>query len=153
MAKLPEQVRRLKAEAREFTDMHVIPRIDEIEKKGVLPSELVEELKHKKYFGIAVPEEYGGLGLGILGVVAVMEELSRGHSALPSLLNGNLNLGSKGLLLAGTPAQQEKYLHRIAAGECLTAFALTEPEAGSDAANICTTAVSDEDSFVINSWE
>lgn len=150
MAKLPEQIRRLKAEAREFTDMQVIPRIDEIEKKGVLPSELVEELKHKKYFGIVVPEEYGGLGLGILGVVAVMEELSRGHSAFPSLLNGNLNLGSKGLLLAGTPAQQEKYLHRIADGECRTAFALTEPEAGSDAANIHTTAVSDEDSFIIN---
>ncbi|MHC4066784.1 MAG: acyl-CoA dehydrogenase family protein [Planctomycetota bacterium] len=150
MTELPEQVGRLKAEAREFIDTHVIPRIGEIDEKCALPDELVEELKRGQYFGIVVPEEYGGLGLGILGVVAVMEELSRGHSALPSLLNGNLNLGSKGLLLAGTPAQREKYLHKIATGECRTSFALTEPEAGSDAASIRTTAVRDGDDFVIN---
>jgi acyl-CoA dehydrogenase len=101
-------------------------------------------------FGMVIPEEYGGLGLSMLGLTVVMEELSRANLCFRIMITTNNGIGSLGVLLAGTEEQKQTHLPLLASGDHIGCFCLTEPEAGSDAAGVRTTAVRDGDSYVLN---
>jgi acyl-CoA dehydrogenase len=111
---------------------------------------VIERLKALGYFGITIPQEYGGLGLGTFPYCLVLEEIAQTNGAYFALLSGNNGIGSRGVLFDGTEEQRQKYLPPMARGDCLAAFALTEPEAGSDAASIRTTADARGDGYVLN---
>jgi acyl-CoA dehydrogenase len=102
-------------------------------------------------FGLSIPEEYGGLGLTMEEEVAVAFELGHTSPAFRSVVGSNIGIGSQGLIMGGTAAQKQKYLPRMATGEIIASFALTEPDAGSDAASLRTTARrTDDGEWVLN---
>ncbi|MEP6994321.1 MAG: acyl-CoA dehydrogenase family protein, partial [Acidobacteriota bacterium] len=135
---------------RGFVKDHVDLRAIERERK--IPAEVVSGLAALGAFGMTIPEEYGGYGFSASSYCRVTEEIGRTDASLGILIGGHQSIGLKGLILYGTEEQKKKWLPRLAAGEMIAAFALTEPGAGSDAASIQTTAAYDEktDSFVLN---
>jgi alkylation response protein AidB-like acyl-CoA dehydrogenase len=135
MTELSEERRMIQDSARVFTRDRVRPAADRLDPvKGEIPRELMEEMAELGYFGILIPEEYGGLGLGAFEYCLVAEELARGWMSVASLIaRGNALIGS---LKAMTPEQKKVYLPRMAKGDFLGAFSLSEPDAGSDVANI-----------------
>jgi alkylation response protein AidB-like acyl-CoA dehydrogenase len=135
MTELTDERRMIQESARAFTRERVRPTADKLDPlKGEIPRELMEEMAELGYFGILIPEEYGGLGLGAFEYCLVAEELARGWMSVASLIaRGNALIGS---LKAMTPEQKKVYLPRMARGEFLGAFSLSEPDAGSDVANI-----------------
>nr|WP_295466039.1 acyl-CoA dehydrogenase family protein [Mesorhizobium sp.] len=135
MTELSEERRMIQDSARVFTRDRVRPTADRLDPvKGEIPRELMEEMAELGYFGILIPEEYGGLGLGAFEYCLVAEELARGWMSVASLIaRGNALIGS---LKAMTPEQKKVYLPRMAKGDFLGAFSLSEPDAGSDVANI-----------------
>lgn len=150
LLELPEEIQILKDMVRRFVENEVDPVSDEIEEKGGIPDELVAKAKKLGLFGLTIPEEYGGSGVGPLGYAVVREELGRTNLGFGSLFLVNNGIGSKGILLEGTREQKQKYLSPLASGEKIACFALSEPEAGSDAASIRTTAHRDGNEYVIN---
>jgi acyl-CoA dehydrogenase len=122
----------------------VVAEIDEI------PPDVVRDMKEMGLFGLSVPEEYGGFGLTMEEEVLVAFELCRTSPVFRSLVGTNNGIGSQGIILDGTAAQKTKYLPRLASGELIASFALTEPGAGSDAASVATRAVRDGEHFVLN---
>lgn len=135
MTELTDERRMIQDSAREFTRKVVLPaanRLDPV--KGLIPQEIIDQMGELGYFGILIPEEYGGLGLGAYEYCLVAEELSQGWMSVASLIaRGNALIGS---LKAMTPELKAHYLPKMARGEFLGAFALSEPNAGSDVANI-----------------
>src|SRR5829696_5337412 len=101
-------------------------------------------------FGLSLPEAYGGLGLTMEEEVLVAFELARTSPAFRSLIGTNNGIGAQGIVIDGTEAQKSRWLPRLASGELIGAFALTEPGSGSDAASLTTTAVRDGDYYVVN---
>ncbi|RJG40854.1 acyl-CoA dehydrogenase family protein [Mesorhizobium sp. DCY119] len=135
MTELSDEHRMIQESAREFTRTQVRPLADKLDPiKGEMPRELIDQMAELGYFGILIPEEYGGLGLGALEYCLVAEELARGWMSVASMIaRGNALIGS---LKAMTTEQKKVYLPRMARGEFLGAFSLSEPDAGSDVANI-----------------
>jgi acyl-CoA dehydrogenase family protein 9 len=123
-----------------------------IEREHRVPPEVIRGLADLGAFGMTIPEAYGGYGFSSSAYCRVTEEIGRTDASLGILIGGHQSIGLKGLLLYGTEEQKRKWLPKLATGEMIAAFALTEPEAGSDAASIRTTAVYDAatDSFVLN---
>src|ERR1019366_4202974 len=101
-------------------------------------------------FGLSIPEEYGGLNLTMEEEVRVAFEIARTSPAFRSLIGTNNGIGSQGIVIDGTEEQKQNYLPRLASGEIIGSFALTEPGAGSDAASLRTTAVRDGDHYILN---
>ena len=135
--------------AKKFADEVVAKTVTELDQKHAFPVEEVRQCGEMGFLGICVPEEYGGAGLDHLSDILVMEQLARHSSSLASIIDAHASLGSTPLLLAGTEEQKQKYLVPAATGEALCAFALTEPQSGSDAAQMLTKAVLDEET---NEW-
>jgi len=150
MVNLPPEVELLRSETRRLVDRELRPRTIEIERERRIPEPLVAKLRELGYFGLTIPEAYGGQGVSCLGHLVVQEELGRAHSAFNMLISGNNGIGVMGLVLEGTEAQKRRFLPPLAAGDQIAAFALTEPGAGSDAAAIETRAVRDGDHFILN---
>ena len=100
-------------------------------------------MKEMGLFGLSIDPEYGGLGLSMLEEIKVAIELGKTSPAMRSTFGTNVGIGSQGLVMAGTPEQKAQWLPRIATGEVITSFALTEPDVGSDSANVKTRAVRD----------
>ncbi|MBT9545152.1 MAG: acyl-CoA dehydrogenase family protein [Candidatus Sericytochromatia bacterium] len=125
---------------------------DKIDKDEKLPPELLEEMKELGLFGLIIPEEYDGIGLSVSGYARVLEDLAVLGSAVAATAGGHQSIGMKGLLLSGNDAQKKKYLSKLASGEMIAAFCLTEPNSGSDAASIRTRAVLSEDGshYILN---
>jgi acyl-CoA dehydrogenase family protein 9 len=123
-----------------------------IERDQGVPSEVIRGLAELGAFGMTIPEAYGGYGFSSSAYCRVTEEIGRTDASLGILIGGHQSIGLKGLLLYGSEEQKRKWLPKLATGEMIAAFALTEPEAGSDAASIRTTAVYDAatDTFVLN---
>jgi len=117
-------------------------RVDarKIDEAAHIPTELIDEMKQMGLFGIIIPESHGGFGLNATGYAKVMERLVRMDSALAITVGAHQSIGMKGLLLFGTEAQKNKYLPKLATGEMIASFALTEPTSGSDAQSIKTKA-------------
>jgi acyl-CoA dehydrogenase len=147
---LPPDVELLRAETRRLVDRELRPRTLEIERERRIPEALVRQLRELGYFGLTIPERYGGQGLSTLAHLVVQEELGRAHAAFNMLISGNNGIGVMGLVLDGTDAQKQRWLPRLASGEWMAAFALTEPNAGSDAQAIETRAVREGAGWVLN---
>ncbi|HEY2750629.1 acyl-CoA dehydrogenase family protein [Phenylobacterium sp.] len=135
---------------RRFVSERLRPLEAKVAEDDAMPPELVEEMKGLGLFGLSIPEAYGGLDLSMEDECLVAIELGRTSPAFRSTFGTNVGIGSQGLVMFGTEAQKQKYLPGIASGEIITSFALTEPEAGSDSANVQTRAVLDGDCYVLN---
>jgi acyl-CoA dehydrogenase len=118
-----------------------------VEEEDEVPEEVVAEMREMGLFGLSIPEEHGGLGLNMSEEVRVALELGRTTPAFRSTFGTNVGIGSQGLVMAGSDAQKSRWLPRIATGEVITSFALTEPNAGSDSASVQTRAVRDGDVY------
>ncbi len=147
---LTEEQEMIQDLAKKFADNVVAASVTELDQKHEFPMEEVKQCGEMGFLGVCVPEEYGGAGLDHLSDVLVMEQLARHSSSLASIIDAHTSLGSMPLLIAGTEEQKQKYLVPAASGKALCAFALTEPQSGSDAGQIRTTAVLDGDEWVIN---
>src|SRR5690606_27711726 len=129
------------------------PRAEDFRKwdvAGEMPAEFVEELKAFGLFGLVIPEASGGLGFGSGAYSRALQEVAKYDASVAVTIGAHSSIGMRGLLLFGTDAQKEKYYPRLATGEMIAAFCLTEPGAGSDAAAIKTTAVRNEQGWVLN---
>jgi acyl-CoA dehydrogenase len=126
------------------------PMEDEVERLGEVPEALVQELRRKGYFGWSIPQMYGGLGLTTEELVLCALELSQASVALRARVGTNTGIGSEALVVDGTQEQKQRWLPRMATGELTGCLALTEPEAGSEATNIQTTARKEGNGYVLN---
>jgi acyl-CoA dehydrogenase len=122
----------------------------EIEEHDEIPEAVIKMSKEMGLFGLGIPEEYGGLGLDMVGKCAIYEELGKTHNGYTTLIGAHTGIGSVGIVELGTEEQKAKYLPKMASGEWIGAFALTEPSAGSNAANIKTSAVRQGDKYILN---
>lgn len=139
----------LRDTVRRFVDQRLIPAEDQVERDDAIPAEIVSEMRALGLFGLSIPEEYGGLGLTMAEEAAIIRELTRASVVFRSLIGTTVGIGSQGIVMDGTAAQKSAWLPKLAAGEAISSFALTEPEAGSDAASLRTVAVKDGDSYRI----
>ena len=136
---------------RRFVRERLVPLEEKVAEEDAIPPATVGEMRKLGLFGLSIPEEYGGLGLDMSEEIQVAFELGQTSPAFRSLIGTNNGIGSQGIVIDGTPEQKEKYLPRLASGEIIGAFALTEPEAGSDAASLKTSARRDgNSSYVLN---
>lgn len=135
---------------RDFVEHEVEPLAMQIEEEDRVPDHILDKSKELGLFGLSIPEEYGGIGLDMLGKCAIYEELGKTINGYTTIIGAHNGIGSVGIVEFGTKAQKEKYLPRMATGEWIGAFALTEPQAGSNAAAIKTTAVKKGDRYIVN---
>jgi butyryl-CoA dehydrogenase len=136
--------------AREFAQQEVAPKAAEIDREHRHPAELVKRMAELGLLGVAVPEQYGGAGMDHVSYALAMEEVSRACASTAVIMSVNNSLVCDPIYRFGTDAQKQKWLAPLAAGKLLGCFALSEPEAGSDAAAQKTTAVREGDSWVIS---
>jgi len=146
----PETFERLLDTVRRFVIERLVPREAEVAANDAIPAELVEEMRALGLFGLAIPEDYGGIGLSVEEEVRVAIELGKTSPAFRSTFGTNNGIGSQGIVIDGTEDQKRRYLPRLASGELVGAFALTEPDYGSDAANLQTSARRDGNLYVLN---
>lgn len=133
-----------------FVRERLVPNEERLATEGRLPDDILEEMKALGLFGLTIPEEYGGLGLTMEEEILVSIALGRTSPAFRSIMGTNNGIGSAAVVFNGTEEQKQKYLPKYASGEWISCFCLTEPEAGSDAASLKTTAVRDDDHYVLN---
>ncbi|MGE5181092.1 MAG: acyl-CoA dehydrogenase [Acidobacteriota bacterium] len=136
--------------AREFAQQEVLPKAAEIDREHRHPAELVKRMAELGFLGIAVPEQHGGAGLDHVSYVLAMEEIARACASTAVIMSVNNSLVCDPILRFGTDAQKDKWLVPLAQGKLLGCFALSEPEAGSDAAAQKTTAEKVGDQWVVN---
>lgn len=135
---------------RRFVEDRLMPNEHRVEEDDAVPEEIVAEMKTLGLFGMTVPEAFGGLGLSMSEEIEVLFQFGRTSLAFRSIFGTTVGIGSQGIVIDGTPEQKAQWLPRIASGEMIASFALTEPGAGSDAASITTTATRDGDSYRID---
>ncbi|WP_408594987.1 acyl-CoA dehydrogenase family protein [Limnohabitans sp.] len=133
-----------------FIRERLVPAENHLEEHDEVPADIVEDMKAMGLFGLSIPEEFGGIGLSMSQEVQVAYEIGRTALAFRSVFGTNVGIGSQGILMDGTPEQKRDYLPRVASGELIMSFALTEPDAGSDAASLKTRADLDGDHYVLN---
>jgi alkylation response protein AidB-like acyl-CoA dehydrogenase len=146
---LPEEHQLLRKTVREVADDKIAPRAAEIDETGEFPYDVLKALVEADLHAVHVPESYGGAGADAIASAIVIEEVARACCA-SSLIPAVNKLGTMGLLLSGSEDLKQKYLPPLARGEVMFSYALSEPEAGSDAASMKTRAVRDGDEFVLN---
>jgi len=146
---LSDEQREVRELVRAIARDRVAPRAAEIDKSGEFPWDIVEVFRENDLFGVLFDEAYGGIGESSLLAFVTIEELSK-VCATSGVIVAVQELGSLGIKLAGTEEQKQRYLPRLASGEWLAAYALTEPESGSDSAAMRTTARREGDEYVLN---
>ncbi len=134
---------------RRFVHECLVPREIELAEAGRVPADVVAGMAEIGLFGLSIPEAFGGLGLDMQAEVRVVFELGQTSPAFRSIAGTNIGIGSQAIVLAGTDDQKRRFLPRLASGELIGAFALTEPQAGSDAKSLATTARRDGDWYLI----
>jgi butyryl-CoA dehydrogenase len=135
--------------ARQISDEKILPVRAELDEKEEFPRDIMKALAQSDFFGLYIPEEYGGLGNGSFELIIAIEEISRACLGVSTTYAANA-LGTYPVLLYGSDKQKKQYLPDIASGKKLVAFALTEASAGSDAAGIQTTAKLEGNEYVLN---
>ncbi|ATZ63805.1 acyl-CoA dehydrogenase family protein [Acinetobacter bereziniae] len=135
---------------RQFVDGVLIPHENEVAETDQIPQKIIEQMRTLGLFGLTIPEQYDGLGLTMEEEVTIAFELGRTSPAFRSLIGTNNGIGSSGLIIDGTQTQKSFFLPRLARGELISSFCLTEPDAGSDAASLKTTAIKDGDFYILN---
>lgn len=147
---MTDELLQMRTMIRNFVEKEVEPVAQQIEDEDKIPEHIIEQAKELGLFGLSIPEEYGGIGLNAVGKCVVLEQLGRTHNGFVSLISAHTGIGTTGIVNLGSDYLKEKYLPQIATGEKITAFALSEPEAGSDATNLSTTAEKVGDHWVLN---
>lgn len=150
MALDTESFELLRATVQRFILERLIPAENHLEEHDEVPLDIVQDMKDMGLFGLTLPEEFGGIGLSVSQEILVNYELGRTAPAFRSVFGTNIGIGSQGILMDGTPAQKAEYLPKVASGELVMSFALTEPDVGSDAASLKTKAELDGDHYVLN---
>jgi len=145
----PDQIH-LRKSVREFAESEIAPHVMEWDEAQTFPLAVVKKLGELGYMGSIFPEEYGGAGLGYIEYSIIIEELSRVDGSVGIILAAHTSLCSNHIYKSGTDEQKKRYLTKLATGEWLGCWSLTEPEAGSDAAGTRTTAVRQGDCWAIN---
>jgi acyl-CoA dehydrogenase len=143
LAQLVDTVRR-------YVRDKLVPLEKEVAERDEIPVEVLQDFRDMGLYGLSTPERYGGLGLGSVEEVEIIMELCWTSAAFRSAIGINLGLGSQSILMDGTDAQKQHWLPRIATGEVVTSFCLTEPDSGSDSAALRTSAVRRGDAYVLN---
>ncbi len=140
----------LLASVQRFVRERLVPAENAVEELDDVPAEVVDDMKAMGLFGLSIPEEYGGIGLSMSQECRAAYELGQTSLAFRSVFGTNVGIGSQGILMDGTEAQKRAYLPRVASGELIMSFALTEPDAGSDSAALKTRAERDGDDYLLN---
>jgi acyl-CoA dehydrogenase len=133
-----------------FIDRRLRPLESQVGTEDKIPGDVIEEMKELGLFGLTIPEEYGGIGLNMSEEVAVARVFGHTSPAFRSAFGTNVGIGSQSLVIDGTAEQKQHYLPRMATGEIIGSFCLTEPDAGSDAASLRMTAKKEGDQYVLN---
>jgi acyl-CoA dehydrogenase len=147
---LPDEVLMLRDTLRRFVQRELDPISEQVEEDDHIPDEVVAKMAELGLFGLAIPEAYGGQEQSVLAQCVANEELSRTNACFRTRIGTNNGIGSQGILIAGTEEQRRRYLPELASGRMIGAFALSEPNAGSDASRIETTAVRRGDGWILN---
>ncbi len=135
---------------RRFVRESCVPIESRVAEDDRVPDDVIAQMRSLGLFGLSIPEEYGGLGLSMEEEVLVAMELGHTSPAFRSVIGTNVGIGSQGVVMFGTDAQKREWLPKLASGEIVASFCLTEPGAGSDAASLKTTAIRDGDDYVVN---
>ena len=133
-----------------FVSERLVPLEAKVAEDDAIPPEVVDEMRGLGLFGLSIPEQFGGLGLTTEEEIRVVFELGQTSPAFRSAFGTNVGIGSQGLVMDGTEAQNNEYLPKLASGEMISCFALTEPEAGSDAGSLRASAKRKGDGYVLN---
>ncbi len=147
---LTEEQEMIRQTVQEFAQKELIPIADEAEEKGEFPREVIKKAADLGFLGATIPPEYGGSGVDSISAAILIEELSRAWTSIGTIIHVHNSVCCWPMNHFGTEEQKKRYLPKLARGEIIGAFTLTEPEAGSDASNVKTTAVLDGDEWVIN---
>ena len=150
MIRDPETFEALLDSVRRFVRERLVPAESEVAETDQIPAAIVLAMRDMGLFGLTIPESYGGLGLTMEEESRLLFELCKTSPAFRSVIGTTVGIGSQGILMDGTPEQKAYYLPKLATGEWMASFALTEPDAGSDAASLRTTAIRDGDVYVVN---
>jgi len=135
---------------RRFVRERLIPAEEQVVETDEIPDDIVDDMKAMGLFGMTIPEEYGGLALTMEEEALLIIELCKAAPAFRSMIGTTVGIGSQGIVMDGTAEQKQIWLPRLASGEMIASFALTEPDSGSDAASLRTTAIRDGDHYVVN---
>lgn len=135
---------------RRYVRDRLVPLEMQVAEEDRIPEEVIDEMKDMGLFGLSIPEEFGGLGLSMSEEVAIIQEMGYTSPVFRSMFGTNVGIGSQGIVIDGTPEQKAKYLPKLATGELIGSFALTEADAGSDAGSVMTSARRDGDDYIIN---
>jgi len=147
---ISEDDRLLQSSVRDFVEEQVNSRWREIEEKREIPDAVIDQAKELGLLGLSIPQEYGGLGLSVVQKTLVHEMLGRGPWGLSTYISVHTGIGCVGIVKFGNEEQKKKYLPKMASGEWIGSFALTEPNAGSDAGAMQATAVRKGDEWILN---
>ena len=147
---LDEEQQMMQDMVRKLAQNEIAPRAAEIDRDRRFPRENIEKMAQLGLMGVPIPEEYGGAGCDFLSYIITVEEISRACASTGVILAVHTSVGTFPILYFGTEEQKQKYVPKLAAGEFIGAFALTEPNAGSDAANLTTTARLQGDQYIVN---
>ena len=150
MIRDPETLNALLESVRRFVRERLIPAENEVAETDQIPVDIVRQMKDMGLFGLTIPEAYGGLALTMEEESLTMIEMGRTSPAFRSVFGTTVGIGSMGIVMDGTPEQKAHWLPKMASGEVIASFALTEPDAGSDAASLRTVALRDGDHYVVN---
>jgi len=145
----PEQIQ-LRREVRDFATAEIAAHVMDWDENQTFPLEVIKKLGQLGYMGSIFPEEYGGAGLGYIEYSIIIEELSRVDGSVGIIVAAHTSLCSNHIYKAGSEEQKRKYLTKLASGEWIGCWSLTEPEAGSDAAGTRTTATRERDGWILN---
>ncbi|WP_378942423.1 acyl-CoA dehydrogenase family protein [Mesorhizobium sp. ANAO-SY3R2] len=135
---------------RRFVDEQLVPNEEIVAQTDAIPDHLLAAMSEMGLFGLSIPTEYGGLGLSAEEEMRVIFEVGRASPAFRSIFATNVGIGSQAIVIDGSDEQKQRYLPKLATGEMIGSFALTEPDVGSDAASVKTTARLDGDFYVLN---
>ena len=147
---LSQEVRLLCDEVRRFIRDEVDPRSRWIEEHDAMPEDVLQKAREMGLFGLTIPEEYGGSGLDLAGKCAIEEEMGKTNYGFATVIGNHTGISTTGIVALGNAKQKAKFLPRMATGEWIGSFALTEPQAGSDPAALRTTAQKKGDRYILN---
>lgn len=147
---LPEDIQLLRQAVREFAEKEIAPIAREIDEQERVPFEMLRKAGDLGLLGVPFPEEYGGADAGVLGYCVLMEEINAKCASTATIIGAHAQLCAMSIFLSGNDDQKRRYLKQLCTGKLLGAWALTEPNAGSDAAHISTVATRDGDDWVLN---
>lgn len=140
----------LRDTVRRFVEERLMPAEDRVEAQNEVPQDIIAEMRSLGLFGLSIPVKYGGLGLSMAEEAAIAFEMGRTAFAFRSVFGTTVGIGSQGIVIDGTAEQKERWLPLLASGERIASFALTEPDAGSDAASIRLAAIREGDHYRLN---